>query len=294
MHAHGTFVQTRLRLRPSSILLLLSIGGCSTWTASESPNGTPQLPRPQMSRDSVGIQIATVTLNHNQGRQLQETMRELDEQVMAVDQRRRLAANGIRAGTLDTQLPSAIRLLLLEATHRREHPTAETYNRSQDQQRFIQCRSEKRYVVRLWDPLDTLEIDHFDGDTTLRESFEDASGQMAVRCTPLGSRGATVRLTPEVEHGKVRQKFVPSGGAFHLVARREHEAYADLTSELTLRPGETALITCSEATHGLGQSLFRNADSTQQKILLVRLAQTQLDEMFGEEPDSSRLATIEN
>jgi len=269
---------------------LLTVGvlcvviGCSTWHTQES-TGVPKLPQPQMSRDSVGIEMATVTLSYDQGRELKEIMRALDEQIMPAQQRRHLANNGIRAGVFGTQLPNSVHLLLLEAAHRREHPTTATFGAEHDEQRFIQCRSGRRNSTKIWGAVGKVDVDHFDGNTTLRETLNDASCQIAMRCVPQGSRGAMIKLTPEIEHGPLRQKFVAEGGSFHLETLRDRVVYDDLTIEFTLRAGETAMVTCSEAESGVGQSLFRNSESTRQKALLIRLAQTQPDEMFAKEKD---------
>lgn len=287
----GARIRTLQRLRYLGVVALLACCGCSTWTVPVTIHGSPKLPRPQMSRDSVGIQIATVTLNHTHGSALESVLQELDEQVLAMDRRRHLAKNGIRAGSFDTQLPAPIQLLLLEAADRREHPTAESFQGVQDQQRFVQCKADKRYSVPIWSTAGRLELTHFDDDTSSDQAFDEALCQMVVRCTPQEGEGATIRLTPEVEHGRLKQAFISEGTSFHLEARRDRQTFDDLTIELMLRPGETAMVTCSNEEDGLGQRFFRNGDRTAQKVLLVRLAQTQLGNLFGR-PAKSRIATL--
>lgn len=271
--------------------VLLACCGCSTWTAPVSMQGAPKLPRPQMSRDSVGLQIATVTLNHTHGVALETMLQELDEQVLDIDQRRHLSQQGIRAGSFDTQLPAPLQLLLLEAADRREHPTAESFQGVQDQQRFVQCKADKRYFVPIWSNPGRLELPHGEDETLQDHAFDDALCQMVIRCSPHEGEGATIRLTPEVEHGRLKQAFVPEGTSFHLEARRDRKSFEDLTIELMLRPGETIMVTCSNEEDGLGQRFFRNGDRTAQKVLLVRLAQMQLGDLFGK-PTRSRIATL--
>lgn len=284
-----------MRISPTIFTVLwvaTTVTGCSVWTTQESFSSVPVLPRPQMSRDSVGLEIATVTLDHSDGREFAAILGELDEQVMPADTRRHLAANGLRAGSFDTQLPDPIRLLLMEAGYRREHPTAETYFGGQEQQRFIQCRANKRYTVPVWQAVEALKVRHFDGDTTLETRYENPLCRMAVRCTASSDQHAVVELVPEIEHGQLKQAFVSEGSSFHLEARRDHDVFADLIMEIQLRPGETAMVTCNDAEQSFGQSFFRNGEMTKQRILLVRLAQTQLDDMF-ERPVDQRLATTE-
>lgn len=242
-----------------------------------------RLPKTKMSKDSVGIEIATVTLDASQTHLLPNILAELDEQVLDPNFRRHLAQNGFVAGSLGTQLPAGVQLLVLEASYRRDHPTAESQRESPDQQRFVQCRAGKRIGIGLWNSRAIAEAKHHDGELVAPGMFENAVSRFAMRCRQTGPGVAAVELTPEMEHGELKQKYVVDGGSFHMESRRDSEVFEDLKLPFEIRAGETLMVTCNGQTDMLGQDFFLNTDKTKQKILLVRLAQTQVDVSFGDE-----------
>ena len=256
--------------------------GCSMWNSDEVP-GVPRLPRTKMSPDSVGIEVATVTLDASNIHLLDEIRSELDEQVLLPEQRRHLSRNGLIGGLIGTQLPTPLPLLLLESASRREHPTAESFAEMPDQQRFVQCRAGKRVGVGLWMSDEHLPVRHDDGEMAVSESFAQPICQVGVRCEQDGNGTIDVHLTPEIEHGPLRQEFVADNGAFHVEAKRARKSYDDLEMSFELAPGEILLVTCTAEDDMLGQRIFRNSTSTKQKLLLIRLAQIQIDVAFEEE-----------
>lgn len=261
------------------LLAAVLLCGCSTWRVDEA-SSTPRLPQTQMSRNSVGLEVATVTLDAKNYHLMDEIIHSLDELVMDATVRRHLAENGFRGGLIGSQLPSAIQLLLLEAADRRERPTAESFRELPDQQRFVQCRSGKRIDVPLWGTIPVAEIKHNDGELTITDTLQMAACKLGLFSEPADDNGARITLKPYIEHGSLRQQYVVEGGTFHMEAGRDEAAYDDLEMEFILRSGETLLITCTEDESMLGQTFFRNSDGTKQKLLLVRLAQTQIDVSF--------------
>ena len=130
------------------IIGFLLCQGCARWNPSTATSGLG-LPTPNMSRNAVGLEIATVTLQPGQEGLLPEIFSDVDEQVIVQNKRRILVENGIRTGIVGSHIPEALNLLLLEAADRRRHPTAEA-QRYLDQQRFVQCRPGKAVLMKLW------------------------------------------------------------------------------------------------------------------------------------------------
>lgn len=230
----------------------------------------------QMSRRSIGVEIATVTLQPEQTDLLPEILTQLDEQVVAPEIRERLARNGFRAGVLGVQLPDSINLLLIEASDRRQHPTAESQTYA-DEQRFVQCRERKSVTAKIWGVRD-LQIVYDNGEFQSTERLSQAESMFSVFGTP-GKGGGIVRLLPEIAYGPIRQKYGVQDNAFHLEAKRDSRSFDDLAFELALRPGEVLMVTCNTwPTGSLGSEFFTNGE--RRKILLIRLAQTPVDEFF--------------
>lgn len=266
---------------------LLFYGGCTAWNAPNS-SSAPRLPMAHMSSQSIGVEIATVTLQPDQAHLLSDIFSRLDEQVIAPEIRQTLVDNGFRAGLLGVQLPEPIIMLLMEAADRRRHPTAETQPYL-DEQRFVQCRAQKSVPTKLWGVRD-LTTRFRNGEVTSVEEMSQAECLLNVFGVPQRNAGAAIRLIPEVAHGPIRQKYVVQDNAFHMEARRDRRTYHELAIELVLRPGEVLMVTCdTEPTKSLGRDFFLNGNL--QKLLLIRLTQTQIDDFF-DDFNFSRLASL--
>ena len=257
--------------------------GCSTWHQGDIVQSVPRLPQAQMSRNSVGVEIATVTFDAANQDLLQSIRQELDEQVLDADLRRHLANNGFVAGSLGPQLPSAIQVLLMEAADRREHPTAENQVDAPDQQRYVHCRAGVRRGIGLWGAAEKLKLRHHQGELVIPKNFDDATMTFGMRCKQSGRSVADISLRPELKHGPIRQKYVIESGSSYWAAQQDTIDFADLEMKFAVASGETVLITCTNQAEMLGTRMFRNQEGTRQKILLVRLAQTQVDLTFEDE-----------
>ena len=265
------------------ILLSVSLTGCSVWETQE-PNSVPRLPRTRMSKDSVGIEVATVTLDISEVERLVEIRSAVDEQILPLEQRRSLASNGILVGLVGTQVSPALQLLLMEAEHRLSHPTADAIADGPDEHRFVQSRAGKQIEVGLWPATRTWSATHRDEGLATVAEYHDAVGKVGIVCQPDANSTAKLKLCPELEHGPLKQKYVAKNGSFHIESRRDRVRFDDLAVELNARPGEILLMTCDDGdANSVGARFFRNVDGSKQKILLVRLAQTQVDFSFDEE-----------
>lgn len=278
-------MQSRSYRRPVGILvwMLMSIVGCSTWKTPDELSGPARLPQTRMSKDSVGVEIATITFDTRDVSIPDGIRLELDEQVLDPNQRRHLSLNGIVGGSLGTHLPSQIQLLLMESAYRREHPTAENQVDAADQQRFVQIREGKKVRIDFWPAIGNLSLMHHDGELDVPDLFEQATSFFTLRSKPNGANSALVTLTPEIQHGPLRQQYVAGQNSFHMAAAQETAKFAGAEMVLPISSGETLLFTCNQLKGKLGQAMFRNATGTRQKILLIRLAQTQVELSFEDE-----------
>jgi len=263
--------------------MLLSFAcGCSQWNATSASGGVPQLPIPKMSRDSIGIEVATVTVDAERLYMLDEIFSRLDEQVIPPESRQLLALNGFRAGVLGVQLPENLKLLLLETSDRQLHPTADT-QQYQDQLKYIQCRSDTPREVKLWKAPRDIATKFNNGEFESADDLKEANCHVRVTGTPLDSMSATIRIVPEIAYGPLRQQYVVQDNAFHIEAKRDIMEYDQLTMELSLRSGEVLMVTCDNVPEKLGHSFFVDPVHGSQKLLLIRLSQTQVANYFEDD-----------
>ena len=285
----------RFRLAVVGLIFVTSLG-CSSWKAV-TPE-TWELPVVRMSPDSVVMEITFIRVPAGASDTMGQLWQEIDEQLFTPTQRTHLNENGFRCGLVGLQLPTGLRALL--DSEQQASALQEATPGDIDvlkQHRRIQCRSGRRSEIVTCTPRDEMVVLHKDDDSqsvggkTLRE----AQCVLAARCYPQGNGEVRVELTPEIHHGTPRKQWVAGEGTFHLVTGRDRQVYDDLLMEITLTPGQTLVLSCTPE-FGLGHNFFLDTShgDAQQKLLLIRLTQTQRDDLFEPtrraEPSSSPLS----
>ncbi len=110
------------------------------------------------------------------------------------------------------------------------------------------------------------------------KTFHDAQSVFELKAFPLGDGRARLELVPEIQFGPVKQKYVGRDGMFELEVGRERQAFPQLRIDATITPGHTLAVSSTASRSSLGGCFFCNGD--RQKLLLVRLAQSQYDDLF--------------
>ena len=87
--------------------------GCTSWETPVTHAAKFDLPKTQLSRDTVVFEMRNLTIPENvSAEDLQKLWQELDEQHLDRTLRRSLADNGFRCGVFGIQLPDVLRTLL--------------------------------------------------------------------------------------------------------------------------------------------------------------------------------------
>jgi len=262
-----------------SMTLLAGLAGCAPWR--DSPAAPPDLPVPPAAPDSVWLEIAFVRLGVDGTRSLDELWQDLDEQHLPAHVRRTLRDNGYRCGRAGVQLPAALRPLL-------DQPADDAITGLQGdleapvQLRRLQSRTGRRSEIVTSGQRDEMVILLQEGGRLAGRSLRDAQCLFAAKTFPLGDGRVRLVLTPEVHHGQPQQRWVGRDGAFLLEAGRAREVFEKLRIETVVAPGQTLVLSCTSPAKGLGKHFF--LDPTQgrahEKLLLIRLAQSQRDDLF--------------
>jgi hypothetical protein len=272
------------------ILALASVTGCSTWSATT----VPELPIPRLPHDSVVLEAAFVRVPS--GHPVDGLWQKTDEQLFDSDTRRNLTANGIRCGVVGTQLPDELRDLMSAA--RRDHPLGEGESLSTDSvtavYRKLQNRSGERSDLIVVPEITGRKVVLFSEEGRIRaETFNEGQALFAVRSYPSGDGTVRVELVPEIKHGEVKHQWVPGNGTLRHDVGRQTSAFDPLRVSAVLSPGQTLLVTSSDEPKGIGSLLFvrGTGETSERLILLIRLAQTQYDDLFAPEQTAAPLAT---
>ncbi|HZN36066.1 MAG TPA: hypothetical protein VFB80_19685 [Pirellulaceae bacterium] len=273
--------------------LMAGGSGCARWvtTKVEPPS---QLPQVKAAADAVMLDVAFVKQPAADVDSYDAIWAAADEQVLSTDLRRRLAANGLRAGVFGQDLPAPLRELL-------DNPTAESQGQEADAEggegagsrRHLQVRTGvwKKVYASQTQPL--LAVLLHTGGSVHGHQLTSAQCLFGLKTYPKGDGRVKLDLTPEIEHGELKPKFIRSEAQLVQSIGRDRLMLDELRIEALLSPGQWLLLSTTRDVKGLGENFFVDTPSgaVRRTLLLVRVAQTQLDDLFAPEQTSAPLAT---
>lgn len=270
------------------VVLCLALSGCANVVSIsdtvEAGGVLPLLTSTQLSEDSVIVEVGFVNVPQNSEDWNRDLWSELDEQHLKPELRRRLASNGIRCGVSGEQIPPGLRAALdaVNDTHTAMFETIEGVEERGAMHRRIQTRSGKRSEVVTATTQESMVVLVHDGEEVAGHTFRQAQPLMALRAFPQGDGRSRIELTPEIQHGPSRQRWVGREGAFQLDAGQFSEVFSRLAIDTVLAPGQTLVVAASGPGKSLGGNFFGldNKDR-KEKMLLIRLAQSQYDDLFA-------------
>jgi hypothetical protein len=286
---HAQAPSTPRRILLCAILCASSFSfplGCTAW--KDSVSEPMDLPAARMSPDSVALEITFIRVPVGQARIHGELWESVDEQVVPHELRQHLNNNGFRCGLVGLQMPPVLRELLernKESARLDQAVTSEMDVLAQNQ--LVQRRSGERWEIVAGAPRESMIVLYRDGlESKVRGStFADAQGIFAGRPFPKGDGTVRLELTPEIHYGPPRNQWVAGQGTFHFLPGRDREVYQQLMLNTQISPGQTLILTCTPDMKGLGHNFFveDGRGDPQQKLLLVRLAHTQRNELFEDD-----------
>jgi hypothetical protein len=267
----------------------LAAAGCAA--LKEQPPGEPSsLPALKPADDTVGLEIAFLKLPPTAQSQIALVWDDVDESRLPTDLRRRLDANGIRCGCFGTQTPEPLRQLVARATESQTGSAADGVKVGGGHVhtcRQLQSRNAQRNEILASEVRPQIAVLSNVGGQIVGSSYHDAQCVWDLKTFPQGDGRVRLQLTPEVHYGQPRNQWIgQSTGIFRQVTTRRRKVFDDLRIEMDLSPGHTCLLSATDSVKGLGQHFFTygtGAESPGPKLLMIRLARTQYDDLFGGE-----------
>ncbi len=250
------------------------------------------LKKPRLPPESVVLEVFAVHFRRDDHELYQAIWREVDEQALPPDTRRRLGDNGLRAGVVTGHLPQAVQRIL--ELHSRPTPEQDpdgpqvnvvTFDgrptiRIQQMQLMARRRGEiaASGVYASAAPL-------ISDDGQLRgETFEQCQGMLALKVVPDNEGRVRLEVVPELHYGEPQRRFSSSEGVLNLETGRPRKAIVRLAHDATLSPGDLYVLGSSQAKQGsLGDYFFtvESGNTPHAKLLFIRLAHTQNDGLFS-------------
>lgn len=246
------------------------------------------------SSDSVGLEIFFARAACGDESLNGSLWKEIDEQRVPAETRRKLAADGFRAGIVSGHLSDDLaHLLTITDQPRAKSETTPAVNLESEPNvtlRRLQTRSGKRNEVVCSHTYDELPLLRRDDGQIRGHTLIQAEGRLALKTRVTSSDCVELELVPEMHHGEARQQWAGTDGIWRLEAGRPREVFDDLAMKISLSPGEMLVMTSIENRPGsLGHYFFTQPSSERlaQKLLVIRVAQGKSDPSFSNEPAMS-------
>jgi hypothetical protein len=267
------------------LLALLAIAGCAT----SLPKAKSPLAPAHMSPDSVVLDMFTVRFPFGDPAVNEKLWDEIDEQAIPPDLRQRLSRNGFRVGIVSGQMPAELSKLLELASKPAPNGQIEAVsveNLNADprvMRRHLPLRAGQPSEILASGVYEQLPVLMCESGQLSGQTYNDAQGVFTVKSFPQPDGRVRLELTPEVQHGQPRQRWVGNQGMLRLDASRPKRIFADMAITADLSPGAMLVISSLANRPGsLGHHFFTQNDGRlEQKLLIVRLSQTQHDGLFS-------------
>lgn len=267
-------------------LAVLAAAGC---TPVLKQRGQSPLRTPRMSPDSVVLDIFCVRIDPADAATCEALWHELDEQHFPAECRRRLWENGLRAGVLAGRVPPAlVELLELEGkpvgtNYLQQALALDPGRKPKVTRRHLQLRPGTRAEVPTCAAREEIPLFVVDDAGRLSgQTYKQAQPLLALNVVLAPESSVRLTLVPEIQHGLVQRQYVSDQpGVLRIDAGQKREAFDALRIEALLAPGDMIVVSSVPARLGsLGQHFFAETQpgEGQQKLLVVRLSQTQHEE----------------
>ncbi|MFN0019770.1 MAG: hypothetical protein ACKVP0_16055 [Pirellulaceae bacterium] len=268
--------------------------GCALLNTAEKP-AAPSLPAPPLPTNSVVLEVAFARIPLADDAAYHDIWSEVDEQHFPTELRRQMSANGLRCGIVGMQLPTKLKEALDNsqpgAVERGEDSAADPeLDRAS---RRIQCRSGQRAKILVTKQQDTLSLLVLEDSCVRGFPLSQAQCLFGLKTYPQGDGRAKIELTPEVEHGEMKTQFIGRDGAVQPQMGQDRVVLDKLRLSAMIAPGHVLMLSTTPEAKGVGSSFFTETDSgtSYRRILLVRLAVTQYDDLFAPDQMVTPLAT---
>ena len=268
-------------------------------------------PKGRLASDAVGLEVGVAQLDSHQEETFESFWNLLDQQELPIELRKLLDQNGLRVAVMPIHPPSLLNELVdpkpvdpekLNEFEKQLH--AKKLLRPQPRMIIhdrISNREGQAHEVATSDVQGETSWVIRNGDEQTAGFGNQVRGMMSITTYPNGDGSVRLLLRPEIHHGQSRPRIGVGQRSF-LVESSQHVTPVDeLKFEVTLRPGESLVVAPTKDIAELGGILLGshgnavgNSDSKRavptHRILMVRVVQTQMDDLFGKS-NTEKLAT---
>ena len=272
-------------------LLLSGLGGCSLLLTMPMPED-PQsfLKSVETAPDSVALEIFQVRVPATDEELDAELWQTVDEQRLDLDVRHGLIRNGFRAGVLGGSVPDSLAVYLkleseMPETKAERVITGNTADPTVTR-RVVQLDRSDSATIQVSGLRDKLNVLMNEEGGLRGRSYEQVQAVYSMRAEAIAGQRVTLRLTPELQHGELRNRYAGSDqGIFLVTPSRERELYDKLELNVEMTPGELLVVGgLPDASGSLGHAFHAESQRgpAELKLVLVRLVEVPGSEILAE------------
>ena len=209
---------------------------------------------------------------------------EVDEQAVDDALRRRLAANGLRAGIVTGGLPPHLAARILPERVDHEATADQLATDAPLAKRLLRLLPGRRSEILVAAGIPELVLlEERDGQVR-GGTFHDASGLLELKLRPAADGRVRVELVPEIRHGPLERSWVGEEGMFRMEAGQRRHRRDDLAVGLDLREGDLLVVGCAGTRAAtLGDALLRDpgGDRSTRRLVVIRPLGRAVDPLFA-------------
>lgn len=241
------------------------------------------------SPDSVTLEIFYARVPLEEDGKADALWQQIDEQCFDADLRRRLIANGLRAGIVGGALPEGLAELLSLTSEMPAKSASRVITGETALPRVVrqvkQISRRDSMSIEASEVRDEAHVLISDDGRLGGGVYRQAQGVYSLKAEMAPGQNVVVRLIPELQHGELRNRYAGSDqGSFISTPSREREVFDRLTMEASLAPGDLLVLGClPEARASLG-GMFHcvNAGGRQErKLILIRVLEVPPSEILA-------------
>jgi hypothetical protein len=280
-----------------AIVLLVSAGlclgaGCQTVLTAPSEAALDKLLRPaNTAPDSVALEIFEARVPLDQDERVEGLWQYVDEQCLDADLRRRLLANGLRAGVVGGTPPDELSDLLGLQCELSENAVERVISPQSAvprvTRRVVQVNRLEQRMIQASDTRAEVDVLLSEDGRLHGNTYRQVEGRYELRAESAPGQRISVSLVPELHHGELRNRYAGSDqGVLMMTPSRERQAFEWLTMRVELSPGELLVIGClpdADASLGAVLQTVESKGRRERKFVLVRAMESPASEILAEE-----------
>jgi len=246
----------------------------------------------ETSPDSVALEIFQVRYPATDHELDEQLWLAVDEQRLNVDVRHELIRNGFRAGVLGGTVPDKLaKYLKLESEMPETKAARLITGQNADpgvKRRVVQLGRSESATIQASELRNKLTVMLSEESGLRGDSFQQVQAVYSMRAEAVAGQRVVLRLTPELQHGELRNRYAGSDqGIFLVTPSRERELYDQLELNVELTAGEILIVGgLPDASGSLGHAFHaeKQRGPAELKLLLVRLVEVPGSEILADLP----------